>query len=133
MGRSHGRFGKLYVAVTSGGQASQVSHNASWDIDLSTDKSEVTAEGDTQKVYVAGFADSTINFNGFCSDTAGTSLVEAALDGQPRKFYAYPFNTTGVYFFGTGYFDWRMSVPIDGAVTFDSTMQPATDLGRVGY
>jgi hypothetical protein len=133
MARSHGRFGKLYVSITSGGSASQLSKNANWDIDMSTDRVDVTAEGDTQKVYVAGFADSTINFSGFCSDTASTSLVEAALDGQPRKFYAYPFNTTGVYFFGTGYFDWRMSVPIDGAVGFDGTCQAATDLGRVGF
>lgn len=133
MARSHGRFGKLYVAVTSGGSASPLQHNANWDIDMSTDKSEVTAEGDTQKVYVAGFADSTINFSGHASDTASTSLVEAALDGVPRKFYAYPFNTTGVYFFGTAYFDWRMSKPIDNSVTFDGTAQLATDLGRVGF
>lgn len=133
MARTHGRFGKFYVSITSGGSASQLSHNASWDIDMSTEKSEVTAEGDTQKVYVAGYADSTINFNGFCSDTASTTLVEAALDGVPRKFYAYPFNTTGVYFFGTAYFDWKMSVPIDGAVTFDGTATAATDLGRVGF
>ena len=133
MARAHGRFGKFYVAITSGGSASQLSKNANWDIDLSGDRAEVTAEGDSQKQYVAGFADSTINFSGFCDDTASTSLVEAALDGQARKFYAYPFNTTGTYFFGTAFFDWRMSVPIDGAVAFDGTAQLAVDLGRVGF
>jgi hypothetical protein len=108
-------------------------HTGSWDADFSTDQAEVTAEGDGQKTYVAGFADFKLSYSGYVTDTASTSLVEAALDGVARKFYAYPFASDSIYFFGTGFFSWQQSHPVDGASTFSGEATAATAVGRVGF
>ncbi len=133
MARSHGRFGQLYVAITSGGTASPLQHAGTWSLDLTTDKVDVTAFGDTQKTYVAGFADGTLTYTGFMSDTASSALIEAAIDGTSRKFYAYPFNTTGTYFFGTMLFDTTVETDVQGAVSMNGSATPATAIGRVGF
>lgn len=133
MARAAGRFSQLYVSVTSGGSASPLQHAGSWSIDLSTDTIEVTAFGDTSKQYVTGLPDGTMTYSGFASDTASTALITAAVDGVARKWYAYPFNSTGIYFFGTSYFDTSWETSVDGAVAVRGTSKPATPVGTVGF
>lgn len=133
MARSHGRFSQLYVSITSGGSAAPLNHAGTWSLNLTTDKVEVTAFGDTQKVYVTGFADGTLSYSGFMSDSASSALIEAALDGQARKWYAYPFNTTGTYFFGTAFFDTTVGTDVQDAVTMEGEAVQATAIGRVGF
>ncbi len=132
MARAHGRFSQLYVATTSGGTASPLTHAGKWTLNLNTDQVEVTAFGDTTKTYVTGLADGKLSFEGFMSDTASSSLVAAALDGQARKFYAYPFASTGIYFFGTMFFDTNVETDVSGAVAMKGTGSPATPIGTIG-
>jgi hypothetical protein len=86
---------------------------ATWSISFSTDKAEVTALGDGNKVYVAGLPDASGDFSGFWDDTTTQTFTSAA-DGAPRKFYLYPdlTNAAGVYWYGTILPDFK----IDGAV-----------------
>lgn len=133
MARAHGRFAQLYVSVTSGGTASPLLHTGKWTLNMQTSQVDVTAFGDTSKVYVAGLPDGEMTYDGFASDTTGTTLITAALDGQARKFYAYPFNTTGTYFFGTMFFDTEFAVDVAGAVTMKGSGKPATPIGTQGF
>lgn len=133
MARSAGRFSQLYVAITSGGSASPLQHAGSWSINLTTDQIEVTALGDASKTFVAGLPDGTISYAGFATDTASTALITAAVDGVARKWYAYPFNSTGIYFFGTAYFDTQWETSTDGAVQMSGSARQATPLGTVGF
>ncbi len=133
MARVHGRFARLYVATTSAGSASPLLNAGTWTINLSTDRVEVTAFGDTTKQYVAGLADGTLSYTGYADDTAGSQLIEAAIDGIARKVYAYPFSSTGIYFFGTMFFDTEVATDVNGAVTISGSAQPATAIGRVGF
>ena len=133
MARSAGRYSQFYVAVTSGGSASPLSHAGSFDVNLATDKLEVTAFGDTTKQYVSGLPDGQFSVSGQASDTASTSLVSAALDGIARAFYIYPFNSNAIYIFGTAFFDWQTASEVNGTVTFSSSAAPATAIGRVGF
>jgi hypothetical protein len=133
MARSAGRYSQFYVSITSGGSAAALSHAGSYDVNLATDKLEVTAFGDTTKQYVSGLPDGQFSVSGFASDTAATSLVSAALDGVARKYYIYPFASTGIYFFGTAFFDWQTQTEVNGTVNFSSSAAPATAIGTVGF
>ena len=59
MARLHGRNGRVYLALASGGTAEPLAFQAKWSMNFSTDKAEVTALGDTNKVYVAGLPDAS--------------------------------------------------------------------------
>ena len=133
MARSAGRYSQFYVAVTSGGSASPLSHAGSFDVNLATDKHEVTAFGDATKVYVSGLPDGQFSVSGFATDTATTALITAALDGLARAFYIYPFNSSSIYIFGTAFFDWQIGSEVNGAVTFSTSGAPATAVRTVGF
>jgi hypothetical protein len=71
MARIHGRNGRLYAALTSAGTAEPIAYLNAWSIDFSTDNAEVTAYGDTNKIYVAGLPDSAGDFGGWYDDATG--------------------------------------------------------------
>jgi hypothetical protein len=133
MARTHGRFSQLYVSVTSSGSAAPLLYAATASQSLTTDQQEVTAFGDTSKVYVAGLPDGTLQFTGFLSDAASTGLSAAALDGVARKWYFYPFTATTVYSYGTGFFDWTMQTGVSAATAMSGSMKPATGVTLVGF
>lgn len=131
MARIHGRDGRLYISSTSGGVAVQTPYIESYSLELSTDKTDVTAMGDAGKVYVAGLPDGTMSFSGFY-DTTGMVTYAAAVDGLSRKFYLYPSaNNAGTYFFGTGFFDTSIDSSVSDAVKISGTMAAASAIGLV--
>ena len=71
---------------------------------MTTDKQDVTAFLDQNKVYVAGLPDASGDFTGFWDDATSQTYV-AAVDGLPRNFYLYPNITTdpNAYFFGQNF------------------------------
>lgn len=132
MARLHGRAGRLYVNITSGGTAEPIAFLNSWDINFSVDNVDVTAFGDSNKVYVAGLPDASGSFSGFYDD--GTAqLYTAASDGVARRFYLYPTTAaTGQYWFGTALFDFSVSSSVDGAITVSGDFQAASTVTKVG-
>ena len=128
----HGRSGRLYVAITSGGTAEPLANLNNWTFDANTDKVDVTVFGDTNKVNVAGLPNASGTFAGFY-DSASAQTYTAAADGVARKFYLYPTtNITGTYWFGTGLFDFNAAGAVDGAVTVSGSWTAASSVIKVG-
>lgn len=131
MARIHGRSGRLYVNLTSGGTAEPVTFLNQWSINFATDNVEVTAFTDTNKTYVAGLPDVGGSFSGFYDD-ATVQTYTAAVDGVARKFYLYPGSGTSQYWFGTALFDFNVSSDVNGAVTIAGDFQAASAVSKVG-
>jgi hypothetical protein len=108
---------------------------ASWSISFATEKAEVTAFGDGNKVYVAGLPDASGEFSGFY-DTATAQTYTAAVDGLARKFYLYPSNTgspgAGQYFFGTILPDFSVNATVSGAAEVSASWNAASAIAKVG-
>ena len=115
MARIHGKSGRLYVAIASGGTAEPIAFISDWSMTAVTDKVEVTSLGDTNKTYVAGLPDAQGTFSGFYDDATAQTYT-AATDGVARKFYLYPNVSTTQYFFGTGLFDFSITDAVNDAV-----------------
>lgn len=128
----HGRQGRLYVAITSGGTAEPVANLNSFTFNAATDKVETTVFGDSNKTYVSGLPDAQGTFSGFY-DTATAQTYTAASDGVARKFYLYPTTAaTGTYWFGTGLFDFSIDGSTSDAVKLSGSFNAATGVSKVG-
>lgn len=133
MARIHGRNGRVYMGIASDTEAaSPLPFLAKWSISFSTEKQEVTALGDTNKVYVAGLPDASGQFSGFYDD-ASAQTYTAATDGLPRKFYLYPSTSKNTqYFFGTILPDISVDGDVGGAVEVSSKWNAASTIAKVG-
>lgn len=132
MARRAGRSGRVYIAIASGGSAEPLPFVATWSLEGDTDRHEVTAMGDTNKVYVAGLPDASGQFSGFFDDETQQTWT-AAQDGEPRKFYLYP--NTGVttkYWHGTVYPDMSVESDVNGTINWSSSWSAASPILRVG-
>ena len=121
MARVGGRFGRVYVGATTAAAASPVPFIGSWTLGATTDKIDVTAMQDTNKVVVAGLPDASGEFGGFFDD-ASNNLYAAATDGLDRAFYLYATsNNTANYWYGRVFVDASFSASVDGAVEMTGT------------
>ena len=121
----------MYVALTSGGTAEPIAFLSSWSINFTTDRVDVTAFGDSNKVYVAGLPDSQGDFAGFW-DSDGADLYTAAQDGVARKFYLYPSRALDEtdYYFGEALFDFSVSGGVSDAVTVSGSWAASSAISR---
>ena len=131
MARQAGRNGRVYMGLASGGTAEPVAYQASWSINFTTNKIDVTAMGDSNKVYVAGLKDTQGQFAGFYDD-ASVQTYTAANDGVARKMYIYPNVSSAIYWFGTAVVDFSVDSSVDGAVAVSSSWNAASDWAKVG-
>jgi hypothetical protein len=131
MPRRHGKDGRVYVALTSGGTAEPIAFLSSWSINFTTDRVDVTAFGDANKVYVAGLPDSQGDFSGFW-DSDQSDLYAAAQDGIARKFYLYPSRAldSSDYYFGEALFDFSVSGGVSDAVTVSGSWAASSAISR---
>lgn len=127
-----GRKGRLYAAVTSGGTAEPIANLTRWTLDSSSDRFDVTAFGDTTKLYAQGLPDAQGQFAGWY-DTASAQLYTAATDGVARKVYLYPTtDSAGTYWFGTALFDFSIETPVDGPIAISGSFAAASNFAKVG-
>lgn len=132
MSRIHGRNGRLYCAIASGGSAEPIAFLNQWGIEFAVDDVEVTSFGDSNKVYVAGLPNAEGSFGGFYDDSTA-QMYTAAVDGVARKFYLYPnLSTPGQYWFGTGIFDFSVESGVGDAVTISGNFKAASAVSKVG-
>jgi len=130
--RLHGRNGRVYMALASGGTAEPLNFQAKWSINFATDKDEVTALGDANKVYVGGLPDASGDFSGYYDD-ATVQTYTAATDGVARKFYLYPStNNTAQYFFGTILPDIKIDGDVASAIKVAASWNAASTVAKVG-
>lgn len=133
MSRIHGRNGRIYMGLASDtAVATPLPFFANWSMNFTTDKVDVTALGDTNKVYVAGLPDASGDFSGFYDD-ATVQTYTAAVDGLARKFYLYPsILNTAQYFFGTVLPDFKVNAGVSGAVEVSASWNAASTITKVG-
>lgn len=132
MARIHGRNGRIYLAIASGGTAAPLPFFATWSINFATDKVEVTAMGDNNKVYVAGLPDASGDFSGFYDDSTAQTYT-AAVDGLARSFYLYPsLLTVSQYFYGQILPDFNVSGGVGGAVEVTASWNASSAITKVG-
>lgn len=132
MARKAGRNARIYVGIASGGTAEPIAFQTNWTLDSSTDDIDVTAFGDSNKVYVSGLPDASGSFAGFFDDESN-QLYTASQDGVARKFYLYTDNTvTTKYWFGTGLFDFSVDVGVNDALKVSGNFKAASPVIRVG-
>ena len=126
MSRHHGRNGAVYVSATNGAAAAPCATQASWTLSKVVAKSDVTAFGDGNLVYVAGLPDASGDFGGFWDDATAQTYT-AAGDGHCRTMYLYPdiANSPNVYHFGQILADFAIDGAIAGPVNFKSTWNAA--------
>ena len=104
---------------------------AAWSISMTSDRDEVTAFQDTNKVYVGGLPDASGDFSGFMDDSTSQTYL-AAVDGLSRNFYLYPdtTNAPSVYWFGTVLADFSADSAVSGPVNVKSTWAAASKIQR---
>lgn len=126
--RITGRNARFYMAIASGGTAELIPFIKGWTIKAASDRFDVTAQGDTGKAYVSGLPDAQGDIEGFF-DVGTNQTYTAARDGVARKIYMYPdiVGSPGHYWFTTGFADWNVSFPTDGAATLTGTWAAASD------
>jgi hypothetical protein len=131
MTRRHGRNAAVYMGATNGAVAVPLTFQASWTINMASDRDEVTAFQDGNKVYVGGLPDASGDFSGFMDDATSQTYV-AAVDGLARNFYLYPdaTNSPNVYWFGTVLADFSADGAVGGPVNFKSTWSAASKVQR---
>jgi hypothetical protein len=129
MARWHGRFGRVYMEVLSGSNATPVAFLNSWEINANTDKSDVTAFTDPNKIYVVGLPDASGSFAGFYDD-ATTQTYTAASDGLQRKFYLYPTSADTQYWYGAIFPDFKASGKVDGPVEISADWNAAGPINK---
>lgn len=118
--------------ITGAGSASPLPFFAKWQINHSTDKQDVTAMGDDNKIYVSGLPDATGSFSGFYDDATAQTYT-AAIDGLPRKFYLYPSVLTNTqYWWGTILVDMTVDGGVDQAVNVSANWNAASTIAKVG-
>lgn len=132
MARIAGRNGRVYLAVASGAAASPLPFAATWAVNFTVDKLDVTAMGDANKVKVADLPDASGTFAGFYDD-ASAQVYTAAVDGLARNFYLYPnLSTATTYFFGTILPDFSVNGGVGDSVHFSSSWEAASTVAKVG-
>ena len=132
MARIAGRRGALYVDLTGSGSASPVPYLKKYTFSSKVGSIDVTAFGDTTKVYVSDLPDAQGTFDGFY-DTATSQLYAAASDGIARKTYLYMDTAIpGTYLYGTATFDMDLDVDVAGAVAISGSFKAATSFTKVG-
>lgn len=135
MARNAGRFGRLYMGIASSTAAAEpVAFITEWSGSFTADRYDVTALGDTSKVYVQGLPDAQGSFSGIF-DNATQQVFTAATDGEPRRTYLYPdarVGTTGPYWYGTAFFAADVSTPVGDAVKISGSWAAATSFTRIG-
>jgi|SRR5215471_5363761 len=132
MARIAGRNGRLYAGIGSAGTAEPIAFLSKWSLKFATDKIEVTAFGDSTKVYVSGMPDCQGDYSGFY-DNATAQMYTAATDGVARRFYLYPDTTNNAqYWFGTAIFDWSVDGDIGSSVNITGSLAAASAVAKVG-
>lgn len=132
MARFHGKSGRVYIAKTSGGSAEPMDFISSWTMDLKADRVDVTAFGDTNKVYVQSFSDAQGTFDGF-RNAGALQLITAAQDGLARKVYFYEDASDNTkYWFNTSFIDFSTAQSVSDAAKASGSWASATPLAAVG-
>lgn len=130
MSRYHAKSARLYMSTTGTGDAAPVAAIREFNLEMDTDKVDVTAFGDTNKQSVQGFPARRGTFSGFWVDTEDT-LWTAQASANGVKLYFYPsVNAITKYWYGPAWVAASLAAAVDGAVGIAGTWEANGDWGR---
>lgn len=132
MARYHGKGGTVYLGSATGSAAGPVAGLSKWSIDATTEKVDVSAFGDGNKVYVQGLTDLKGQLSGFWDDAGSDTLYQAASSTGGVNVYLYPSITLKPtkYWYGVAWVDYQVSVAINAAVETSVNFVAASTWGR---
>lgn len=129
MARYHGKKGRVMMSTGAGSEAVAVLSLNSWSLDMSVDRVEVTAFGDTNKVYVQGLPDTSGQLSGFWDDESD-ALYQASQSPDGVKMYLYPStDAMSKYFYGLAFVDFSINTGVSEAVTISGSFAAAGSWG----
>ena len=127
----HGKKGRVMMSSTGTGDAATVAKLNSWSLDMSTDMVEVTAFGDTNKVYVKGLPDISGQLSGFFNDTDDT-MYDGSQSADGVKLYLYPAeDNLTKYWYGPAFVDFSITTGVSEAVAISGSFSAAGAWGQV--
>jgi hypothetical protein len=118
--RIHGKHGQIQMDPAGGAALVVVGDLDAWTLDMSTDRAEVTAFGDTNKRRVSGLPDFTGTIGGWWNAVATSSpaYFAAVLAGLAVTLRLVPNSLDAtVYFQGLANVDGSVNVSAKGAVS----------------
>jgi hypothetical protein len=126
MAERHGKNSRVIID-------SVVVKMATLNLNMTKDKVEVTAFGDTNKRYVVGLKDFAADFSGFWDDATDKLFDVADLD-TPVNVYLYPdaVNAPTQYWWGSAYVDASVTSGVSAAVGVSGTVTAAGNFTRSG-
>jgi hypothetical protein len=127
----HGKKGVVYMSTSGSGAATNVIKLTQWSLNMTTDKVEVTAFGDTNKTYVQGLKDVQGSLNGFYDDTEAKPF-QAADSTDGVKLYLYPSaDTPTKYWYGPAWVDVSVDTGVAAAVAINGSFAANGAWGRL--
>lgn len=116
--RIHGAHGQIKMDPTGGATTVVVASLNGWDLDMATDKVNVTAFGDPNKVYVQGLPDIKGTYKGWYDPVDGLVIFDVAFGTTKPTLELIPSDLLPLQMFaGKGLLDSKISVASDGAVS----------------
>ena len=128
----HGKNGVVYMAA-SGTAPSPLMCTTEFTINAAADTDDVTCMGSTNKRYVMGIPDFTVELSGIWDDT-NDNLWDLAHGACANvAFYLYPSScVTTKYWYGYGWVSFNdISVPVDGAIRVTGSLSAAGDITQI--
>jgi len=119
-GRKHGKRGQLLMDTTPTGSPITpvaIADLNAWTLDMSTDRVDVTAFGDTNKQRVTGLPDFSGTLGGFWNPASSPTYFAAVLAGTAVQLRLVPDTTDTGYFEGLANIDGSINVSATGAIT----------------
>lgn len=125
MARYSGRRGRLYASTSAATVAVPVASLTDWALNLTTTRTEVTAFGDLNKVYIQGLQDVAGTFAGFWDDTDNT-LQAASVSATGSNLYLYvSTDAASRYAYGVGWVDLSYTAAVGDAVKISGSFAAA--------
>lgn len=125
--RIHGKNGQVYVDVDGASPFSYslIADLNAWTLDMSTDRVDVTAFGDTNKQRVSGLPDYSGTIGGWFN-AGNVTYLDAVLAGIPVQMKLVPNSAdSSVFFSGLANIDGSVNVPATGAASMAGTWDAA--------
>lgn len=117
------------MSTTGAGTAVRVLNIKSYSLSFETEKVDVTAFEDANKVYVQGLPDITGDLT-FEWDDADPSLYQASQSADGVKMYIYPsIDAMSRYFYGTAWVDFSLEQSQDSSVNGSASFNAAGPWG----
>lgn len=130
MARYHGKKGRVMMSTSLAGTAVKVNNVKSYSLSFETEKVDVTAMEDANKVYVQGLPDVSGDLT-FEWDDADSTLYDASISADGVKMYIYPSaDALTRYFYGTAWVDYSLEQAQDSSVNGSASFSAAGPWGK---